>query len=977
MTQNVRSSDDFGRLVLLSAILLVAWYLRSASAANRPPLLSYRDSQGRDQPVKTVADWAIRRRQVVQGLEAAMGPLPDRANLPPLDVQITERNEGDGFTRLKLSYASGEGDRVPAYLFLPQDLPGRCAAILALHQTTPLGKREPAGLGGAANMHYGVELAHRGYVVLAPDYPSLGEYSYDFRRSKYASGSMKGIVNHMRGVDLLCGLKEVDRERIGVIGHSLGGHNAMFLAVFDPRVKAAVSSCGWTVFADYFGGKIAGWTGERYMPRLRTVYGLDPARAPFDFDEVVAAIAPRAFFSNSPLRDDNFAVAGVRKAEAGARAVFKLLGASDQFVVRYPNAGHDFPPEIRQEAYAFLDRALGVSRKRGQPPFVQSTRRAVPATGDCPLFRCEDSGNRAELQVGTAFPAFDHLGDIGHQAKAAAACGTTVLYATGLGGEGYSGLPEAAQWAEHRKAAAAYVREAKSLGVRLVIGYLCATSIVDLPHFDAHWDPSLRARFKTSPSAWRQQDRNGRPLPSWYGGAYEPACMNNPDWRTYERYMVQQQLDAGCDGVFFDNPTVHPQGCYCPHCMERFARFLRDRKIAVSDTSLAGLRKAAVARPKEFRQFRATIAADFFADMRAYAKSVRPRALLTANNSLNSPDALYKQVREFGYDIHAMSAGEDFVTTEDMASQPRTLPDGRTIEYGPTCEQLRAIIHGKPLVVCTIAEADYHTPPRLTRLAMAEAAAHGASYLLWPTWPEDVRGKMIDVVRPEVDLLRRHQQWFAAAQPRCEVILFLPARGWVESDVCRASALAAELSRANVQYEVVCEDDFRLPRLKRARVLLVESLSALSPREKATAEEFRRSGGAVIAADAGDWLRQIRSQIGVPAITVRGPATVRAVVRDGAPACGSQRTLVHLLNLNVTRRSSFDDEVHSAENVRLTVRVPFRSGCTVRAVTADVEGTSGSLPADFHSDAQGGTVEFIVPRLDVAAIVAIEPRHPK
>ena len=146
----------------------------------------------------------------------------------------------------------------------------------------------------------------------------------------------------------------------------------------------------------------------------------------------------------------------------------------------------------------------------------------------------------------------------------------------------------------------------------------------------------------------------------------------------------------------------------------------------------------------------------------------------------------------------------------------------------------------------------------------------------------------------------------------------------------------------------------------------------LTSQEKATAEEFRHAGGTVIAADAGDWLKQIRSLPGVPAVAVRGPATVRAVVRDQP-----QRTLVHLLNLNVSRRSSFDDEVHPAENVRLTVRVPFHAACSVRTVTADAQGTSGDLPAEFHGDSQGGLVEFVVPRLDVAAIVVIEPRLSK
>ena len=56
---------------------------------------------------------------------------------------------------------------------------------------------------------------------------------------------MKGIVNHIRAVDLLQQRDEVDPRRIGVIGHSLGGHNAMFVAAFDERLAVIVSSCGW------------------------------------------------------------------------------------------------------------------------------------------------------------------------------------------------------------------------------------------------------------------------------------------------------------------------------------------------------------------------------------------------------------------------------------------------------------------------------------------------------------------------------------------------------------------------------------------------------------------------------------------------------------------------------------------------------------------------------------------------------------
>jgi dienelactone hydrolase len=293
-------------------------------------------------------------------MQEVMGPLPDRSHLPPLDVKVTEELTTENFTRRSLSFVLKEGQhRIPVYLFIPTSAtPGkRLPAMLALHQTTPTGKAETAGMG-KPNMAYGLELARRGYVVLCPDYPSFGDYACEFKDPAYVSGTMLGIFGHMRCVDLLQSLPEVDPERIGVIGHSLGGHNAMFVAVFDQRLKVVVSSCGWTPFADYYGGKLKGWSNPRYMPRINSVYNLDPNQMPFDFYEVAAAIAPRPFFSNSPLHDHNFDVAGVRKAEAQARKVYELFHAADSLRVRCPDCLHDFPPEVRAEAYAFIDSVL-------------------------------------------------------------------------------------------------------------------------------------------------------------------------------------------------------------------------------------------------------------------------------------------------------------------------------------------------------------------------------------------------------------------------------------------------------------------------------------------------------------------------------------------------------------------------------------------------------------------------------------------
>lgn len=62
----------------------------------------------------------------------------------------------------------------------------------------------------------------------------------------------------MRAVDLLQSLSEVDAEHIGCIGHSLGEHNTVFVAVFDTRLKVMVFSCSFNSFFKYYGGDLKG-----------------------------------------------------------------------------------------------------------------------------------------------------------------------------------------------------------------------------------------------------------------------------------------------------------------------------------------------------------------------------------------------------------------------------------------------------------------------------------------------------------------------------------------------------------------------------------------------------------------------------------------------------------------------------------------------------------------------------------------------
>lgn len=341
----------------LSVAALAAEYENAPVYPDRTQLLRLKSADGKEHPIRKRGEWEQRRAQILANMQKVMGPFPGASYRVPLDVKIESEERTDKFIRRKLTYASAPGERVPAFLLLPLGHRGKRPAVLALHQTVQIGKEEPVGLGGSPNLQYGKELAERGYVVLAPDYPTLGEHTIDVYARGWTSASMKAIWDNVRGVDLLQSLPEVDRSRIGCLGHSLGGHNSLFTAAFEPRLRAVVSNCGFTAFPKYYGGNLTGWMGERYMPRIRTHYPT-PERMPFDFHEVVAALAPRAFLASAPVRDSNFEVSGVRDVMAAARPVYELFRHGDRLEALYPECEHDWPPAARETAYRFLDRHL-------------------------------------------------------------------------------------------------------------------------------------------------------------------------------------------------------------------------------------------------------------------------------------------------------------------------------------------------------------------------------------------------------------------------------------------------------------------------------------------------------------------------------------------------------------------------------------------------------------------------------------------
>lgn len=334
----------------------------------REDLLVYRGPGGEVLPVRTVDDWLRRRAEILDGMAAIMGRLPGQEKCCALDPEIAEEVDCGSYVRRLVRYSSEPGGRVPAYLLVPKVVLGdagrRAPAVLCLHPTDEvIGRGVVVGLGDRPNRSYAAELAERGYVTLAPSYPLLADYRPDLRALDWQSGTLKAVWDNLRGLDLLESLPFVRAGEFGAIGHSLGGHNAVFTAVHDDRIRAVVSSCGLDAFVDYYGGDEAvwrpgaGWTQERYMPRLADYRGR-LAEIPFDFAELLGALAPRHVLIVAPRLDDNFRASSVDRIAEAARPVFALYGHPERLTVEHPDGGHDFPPAMREQAYALFDAAL-------------------------------------------------------------------------------------------------------------------------------------------------------------------------------------------------------------------------------------------------------------------------------------------------------------------------------------------------------------------------------------------------------------------------------------------------------------------------------------------------------------------------------------------------------------------------------------------------------------------------------------------
>ena len=294
------------------------------------------------------------------------GPWPKPCSLEPLYRETIFKK---GYRIESLSYQSEESDRVPAFLLVPdtvnEDKPA--PGITLWHQHNDeyhLGKSEPAGMAGSPMHHTGVALAKEGYVVLCPDALCFEErqdpdkkikdsnYEYfEFLRYIVEGKSMawKNILDMRRAVDFLVSRPEVDQERIGCYGHSMGSTHTWLLGPHEPRLKALLGNCCMPTYSAINRKKII-HCSSTYVPHW-TDYG--------DIPEIVSLIAPRPLHLNFGENDEGSPIEYVNEGIQRIAQVYEEMKAKENFTsFVQEGVGHVLSDEMWEKTKRFFNKHL-------------------------------------------------------------------------------------------------------------------------------------------------------------------------------------------------------------------------------------------------------------------------------------------------------------------------------------------------------------------------------------------------------------------------------------------------------------------------------------------------------------------------------------------------------------------------------------------------------------------------------------------
>jgi dienelactone hydrolase len=275
----------------------------------------------------------------------------------PLQVRVLESVQLPGVRRDKIDFIVEPGLRVPAYLFIPDEHSEPLPAVLVIHGHSNDGKSGVAGIppfDREEDYHHngGLRLAQAGYVVLAPDIRSFGETGSWKQHEHFVQMMImygrvavgQYVADMQRAIDVLAELDYVDAERIGVGGTSLGGQLTQLLAVFDPRVKAAVVA-----------GYLASYR-DTTLDRLHCVCQYIPILGrTMDFADIAMLAAPTPVLFVMGELDSGFPPSQSEPAFELVQTAYELMGAREAAQFHMHPEGHRW---VQEPAEAFFDANL-------------------------------------------------------------------------------------------------------------------------------------------------------------------------------------------------------------------------------------------------------------------------------------------------------------------------------------------------------------------------------------------------------------------------------------------------------------------------------------------------------------------------------------------------------------------------------------------------------------------------------------------
>ncbi|MGO9863335.1 MAG: dienelactone hydrolase family protein [Terriglobales bacterium] len=310
------------------------------------------------------ASYQERRRKELWSL---LGDLPWQHQ--PATPKVVSTEKHDGYTLQRLVLDLNGVEPVPALLLIPDKRQSPAPGLLYIHWhggMYGLGK-EMLLRGVDVAPAYAPVCVEKGLVTLAIDSWCFGERQHVADGKKGEEDAFKLMLwngqvlfgmmmfDEFRALDFLASRPEVDPNRLGAFGMSMGATKAWWLAALDPRVHLCQDVCCLTDFEELI--RAQGLSGHGifyYVPSLLKH---------FQTADINELIVPRPHLSVNGRRDPLTPPLGVEKIRDHLLPLYRQYGREADCRIELFDCAHAELPEMRKLILEWMDRYLVAAAK--------------------------------------------------------------------------------------------------------------------------------------------------------------------------------------------------------------------------------------------------------------------------------------------------------------------------------------------------------------------------------------------------------------------------------------------------------------------------------------------------------------------------------------------------------------------------------------------------------------------------------------